>query len=118
MSLGEKDASAYEEIESARSFVPMFVAGLSGLKRCRFGVPRWCSQSEEFTRLHLLFESQNESIITSMLGSGDVVRTVDLDKWHSDMSPYDSYVLGYCISLSIDVSGSWSCIALMMNVLT
>ena len=78
----------------------MFVAGLSGLKKCKLVVSKHCSRSKEFSLFHLLFESQNESIITSMLGDETIVRTVDSCRWSSMISPYDAYVLGYCISLS------------------
>ena len=75
----------------------MFVAGLNGLKQCNLFVPEYCSY-EDITLLHLLFESQNEILTTSMLGSESVVRTVDSGV--VCISPHDAYVLGYCLSLS------------------
>ena len=94
-SLSENDASDDEETESGRSFVAMFVAGLNGLKQCNLLVPEDCSY-EHITLLHLLFESQNEVLTTSMLGNEAIVRRVT----SVNISPHDAYVLGYCISLS------------------
>ena len=56
--------------------VAMFVAGLNGLKQSKLFVPEHCSY-EHITLLHLLFESQNEILTTSMLGNEAIVRTVD-----------------------------------------
>ena len=44
------------------------------------------------------WESQKEILTTSMLGNEAIVRTVDLRL--SCISPHDTNVLGYCISLS------------------
>ena len=94
-SLGNNDESGYEEMDSGRAFVPLFVAGLNGLKQCKLFIPELCIQ-EDITFLHFLFESQNEILASSMLGNEAIVRTI-----HSlHASPHDSYVLGCCISLS------------------
>ena len=85
-----------EEMGSERGFVAMFVAGLNGLKQSNLFVPKHCSY-KHITLLHLLFESQNEILTTSMLGNEALVRTVVT---YLPISPHDAYVLGYCISFS------------------
>ena len=93
----ESEESEYEEMESGKSFVAMFVAGLNGLKQSKLFVPEDCS-NEHITLLHLLFESQNYILTTSMLGNETIVRGVDTRV--RPISPHDAYVLGYCISFS------------------
>ena len=93
--LSESNESDDEEVGSGRNFATMFVAGLNGLRQCKLLVPENCSD-EHITLFHLLFESQNEVLTTSMLGNEAIVRTVNA--WN--MSPHDAYVLGYCIPLS------------------
>ena len=94
--LSENIESGYEDMESG-SFVAMFVAGLNGLKQCNLLVPQHCSD-EHIALFHLLFESQDEILTTSMLGNEAIVRTVD--PWSVHISPHDAYVLGYCMTLS------------------
>ena len=96
-SLSKNGQNGYEEMGSGRSLVAMFVAGLNGLKQSKLFVPERCSY-EHITLLHLLFESQNEILTTSMLGNEAIVR----DSIHTRhaISPHDAYVLGYCMSLS------------------
>ena len=94
-SLSKNDENGYEEMGSGRSIVAMFVAGLNGLKQSKLFVPERCSD-EDITLLHLLFESQNQILTTSMLGNEDIVRTVD----SGSISPHDAYVLGFCTSMS------------------
>ena len=71
-SLSEDDESRYDEMESGRSFVAMFVAGLNGLKQCKLLVPKICLY-EHITFVHLFFESQDEVVTTSMLGNEDML---------------------------------------------
>ena len=97
ISLRENDETGYEEMGSGRSFVAMFVAGLNGLKQSKLFVPEGCS-GEHITLFHLLFESQDEVLTTSMLGNEAILRT--LNSGLVCFSPHDGYVLGYCISLS------------------
>ena len=87
--------SRYEEKEIGRGYVRMFVAGLSGLRQSKLLLSKRCSL-KDITLLHLLFESQNETLTTSMLGNEDIIRTVLQQR----LSPHDAYVLGFCISLS------------------
>ena len=92
---GKSDENEYEGMESGRSFVPMFVAELNGLKQCKLSVPNVCSH-KDITLLHLLFESQSK---TSMLEDEAIIRTVNLGMMRP-ISLHDAYVLGYCMSLS------------------
>ena len=91
--------------------VVRFLAGLTELGRDLWNVMRGfasedkCNVSTKFLStegnfikleiLHLLFESQNSSAITSVLGSDCVCFVCD-----SELQPFDWYVLGYCIAHS------------------
>ena len=94
-SFSESDESGQGEMETGRSFVRVFVAGLSGLKQCKLLIPEHCGE-EDIALLHVLFEAQNENLITSLLGNESTIRTVR----SQHVSPHDAYVLGFCISLS------------------
>ena len=97
-SLSKNDESGYEEMESGVSSAAMFVTRLNGLQQlCNLLVPEYLLD-KHITLLHLLFESQNENLTTSMLGNETTTRTVDSK--YMPVSPHDAYVLGYCISLS------------------
>ena len=90
-----RNATDDKRIQSSDYFVRLFVAGLSGCRDCSVPVPLRI-RKEQLSSLHLLFESQNKSLITSELGDRASVREVQT---HSP-SPHDVYVLGYCISQS------------------
>ena len=94
----EEDEEMLGEMESGRCFVRKFVAGLNGLQQCKLLVPEHCQEEEDIAFLHVLFESQNEILITKMLGNESTIRTIDTEKIYT--SPHDAFVLGYCISLS------------------
>ena len=110
----EQVAFMREHIESKKlEVVVRFLAGLSELGRDLWDVvrdiasmakPEFLENSlleeetnfVQFKILHLLFESQDSSAITSVLGSGYVCF------YHNCESalPFDWYVLGYCITHS------------------
>ena len=72
------------------------VRGFASEDKCNIGA-KFLSK-ENFLRLeilHLLFESQDPSAITSTLGSDCVCFNCD-----SKLQPFDWYVLGYCITHS------------------
>ena len=80
-----------EGMESGRSYVAMFVAGLNGLKRCKLCVPR-CLSNERIHLLHLLFESQNETLITKMLGNETISRIIKSGLIYTTSSRSDAYI--------------------------
>ena len=49
-----------------------------------------------FDTLHWLFEAQDNNVITKLLGSSDI----QLKQRYSQVTPFDSFVLGYCVSHS------------------
>ena len=49
-----------------------------------------------FDTLHWLFEAQDNDIIANLLGSSDI----QLDTFLSTVTPFDCFVLGYCVSHS------------------
>ena len=49
-----------------------------------------------FDALHWLFEAQENDIIANLLGSSDI----QLDTFLSTLTPFDCFVLGYCVSHS------------------
>ena len=49
-----------------------------------------------FNTLHWLFEAQDNDIIAKLLGSSDI----QLRRQFSRITPFDSFVLGYCVSHS------------------
>ena len=78
--------------------VVRFLAGLSELGRDLWDVVRGFASkgnSIKLKTLHWLFESQDLSAITSVLGSNYVCFNC-----YSSLQPFDWYVLGYCISNS------------------
>ena len=89
-----------------KEVVVRFLAGLTELGRELWDVVRgfasedkdidslFLSEEENFEILHLLFESQDSSAITSVLGSECVCFS------DSKLQPFDWYVLGYCITHS------------------
>ena len=51
---------------------------------------------EDIAFFHVLFEIQNEILITRMIGNEYTIRTVE----SIHFSPHDAYVLGFCVSSS------------------
>ena len=49
-----------------------------------------------FNTLHWLFEAQDNDVITNLLGSSDI----QLRRQFNKISPFDCFVLGYCVSHS------------------
>ena len=94
-SLSDDDSDMEEEDvrEGSCEVVCKFLAGLGGQFKAKLSdyVQGW-----DLIFLHRLFESQNESLASSLLGKENSTKTVNLS-WPS---PHDMYVLGYCISLS------------------
>ena len=106
----EQVAFMREHLESEKLWVPFmrgckklevvvrFLAGLSELGRDLWDVVRgFASDDQHNIRLeilHLLFESQDSSAITSVLGSGCVSFAC------YSKPPFDWYVLGHCIAHS------------------
>ena len=92
----EQIAFMREHIKSEKlEVVVRFIAGLSELGRDLWDVVRGVpSFNIRLEVLHMLFESQDPSAITSVHGSDDVCFS------HSTLQPFDWYVLGYCIAHS------------------
>ena len=115
-SMDEQVAFMRDNIKSKKlKVVVRFLAGLIELGTELWNVVRqfasedkrninaeFLSKDENFIKLeflHLLFESQDPSVITSVLGSDCVC-------FYWSLQPFDCYVLGYCIAHS---SCNWKC---------
>ena len=117
-SMDEQVAFMKEHIKSEKlEVVVRFLAGLTELGRDLWDVVRQFASEDKcdvnttflfseasFIKLeflHLLFESQDSSAITSVLGSDHVCFIGSEAHFYGDaMQPFDWYVLGYCITHS------------------
>ena len=105
-----------EEEIYEKEVVVRFLAGLTELGRDLWDVVRgfastakpsescwWLKEEISFIKLqvlHWLFESQDSSAITSVLGSDHVCFIGSEAHFYGAMQPFDWYVLGYCITHS------------------